>query len=220
MLDDYKEYLEETKTRKYGKTAQFWIGYTEWIHLYHEYRRSIRIGDFDLYVYCLPKFASLFFALNHQKYARWLVRYHDNLLKLSETHPEVYKDFQEGCFAIKRTQKDFSVLPTDLTFEQTINPDAVSQKTGIPSLANSIGARQRWARSHFLRTKIISYVFHKVGMSKKEGVTRDLRHNQIKKNKKHLQNIIETLQENMNAFSEGIDKESLFDVGSGKAPLT
>ena len=33
MLDDYKEYLEETKARKYGKTAQFWIGYTEWMHL-------------------------------------------------------------------------------------------------------------------------------------------------------------------------------------------
>ena len=85
--------------------------------------RSFRIGDFDLYIYCLPKFASLFFALNNQNYARWLVRYHDNLFKLSETHPEVYKDFQEGCFAIKRTQKDFSALPIDLTLEQTINAD-------------------------------------------------------------------------------------------------
>ena len=37
ILDDYKEYLEETKTGKYGKTAQFWIGYAEWMHLYHEY---------------------------------------------------------------------------------------------------------------------------------------------------------------------------------------
>ena len=130
MLDDYKEYLEETKAGKYGKTSQLWIGYTEWMHLYHEHIRSIRIGDFDLYIYCLPKFASLFFALNHQNYARWLVRYHDNLLKLSETHPDVYMDFKEGCFAIKRTQKDFSALPIDLTLEQTIN----AEKTGITSL--------------------------------------------------------------------------------------
>ena len=101
MLDDYKLYLEETKTGKYGKIAQFWIGYTEWMHLYHECIRSIRIGDFDLYMYCLPKFATLFFALNHQNYARWLVRYHDNLLKLSETQAEVYMEVQEGRFAIK-----------------------------------------------------------------------------------------------------------------------
>ena len=220
MLDDYKEFLEEKKTGKYGKAAQFRIGYTEWMHLYHEYIRSIRIGDFDLYIYCLPKFASLFFALNHQNYARWLVRYHGNLLKLSETHPEVYKEFQEGCFAIKKKQKDFSALPIDLTLEQTINADAAGQKTAIISLTNSIGARQIWARNHFLRIKIISYVFDKVGISKKEDITQDLRPNQVTKNKKHLQSIIETLQENMNPFSEITDKESLFNIGSEKTALT
>ena len=139
----------------------------------------------------------------------------------SETHPEVYKDFQEGCFAIKRTQKDFLALPINLTLEQTINANVTGQKTGITSLSNSIGARQRWARSHFLRTKIISYVFDKVGMSKKEDVAQDLRPNQMQKNNKHSQNIIETLPENVNPFSENIDKESLFNIiGFAKAALT
>ena len=63
-------------------------------------------------------------------------------------------------------------------------------------------------------------VFDKVGMSKKEDVTQDVRLNQIKKNNKHLQNIIEILPENMNPFSESIDKESLFNIGSGKAAST
>ena len=142
MLDDYKEYLEKTKQGKYGKTAQFWIGNTEWMHLYHEYIRSIQTGDFDLYIYCLPKFTSLLFARKHQNYAGWLVRYYDKLLKLSETHPEVSKVFQEGCFVIKRTQKDFLVLPIDLTLEQTINADAACQK-------KKKDIKQRWARSHF-----------------------------------------------------------------------
>ena len=57
-------------------------------------------------------------------------------------------------------------------------------------------------------------------MSKKEDVTQDLRPSQMKKNNKHLQNIVETLQENMTPFSESIDKESLFNIGSGKAALT
>ena len=70
-----------------------------------------------------------------------------------------------------------------------------------------------------MRTEIISYVFDKVGISKKEDVTQDLRPNQIKKNNRHLQNI-ETLQENMNPFSESIDKESFFNIGWGKAALT
>ena len=57
-------------------------------------------------------------------------------------------------------------------------------------------------------------------MSKKEDVTQYLRPNQRKKKNKHLQNIIKTLQENMNSFSESIGKEILFNVGSGKAAST
>ena len=51
--------------------------------------------------------------------------------------------WKEGCFALKTAQKDFDA-----------DVDATSQKTGITSITDSLGARQRWARSHFLRTKI------------------------------------------------------------------
>ena len=83
-------------------------------------------------------------------------------------------------------------MPIDLTLEETINVDALSQKTSITSLTNCMGTRQRWARSHFLRSKVISYIFDKVGMSKKEDVTQNVRPNQIKKNNKHFQNIMKT----------------------------
>ena len=99
--------------------------------------------ELEISIYMSVDFRNFQVSLNHQNYARWLVRYHDNLLKLSETHPEVYKDFLEKCFAMKRTQKDFPALPIDLNLEETINADAASQKTGITSLTNSIGARQR-----------------------------------------------------------------------------
>ena len=75
----------------------------------------------------LPRITNYFFTFNHPNYARWLVRYHDNLLKLSETHKDVYDEFKKGCFGIKRTKKDFSRLPIDLTLEQTVNADAASQ---------------------------------------------------------------------------------------------
>ena len=113
------------------------------LHLYHEFFRSIRLGDLELYIYGLPRITNYFFIFNHPNYARWLVRYHDNLLKLSETHKDVYDEFKKGCFDIKRTKKDFSRLTTDLTLEQTVNADAANQKTGISYFTNSISARQR-----------------------------------------------------------------------------
>ena len=124
------------------------------IKLYHEFIRSVRVGDFELYVYCLPKLANIFFAFNHINYARWLTRYHDNLLKLQETHPTVYAEFKDGLFSIKRTNKYFSGIPADHTLEQTINANAACQRLGISAMTNSNSTRQRWAQSHYIRTSI------------------------------------------------------------------
>ncbi|GFU79662.1 uncharacterized protein TNCV_4484941 [Trichonephila clavipes] len=65
------------------------------------------------------------------------------------------EDFQKGFFGIKRTNKPFSRQPIDLTLEQTINADAARTLTGIAHLTNSISARQRWARSHDIRSTIL-----------------------------------------------------------------
>ena len=110
------------------KTAQFLFEYIEMLHLYHEFIRSIRLGDLELYIYGLPRITNYFFTFNHPNYARWLVRYHDNLLKLSETHKDVYDEFKKDCFGIKRTKKDFSRLRIDLTLEQTVKADAEAKR--------------------------------------------------------------------------------------------
>ena len=117
--------------------------------LYHLFTRRVRVGDLDLFIYCLSKLTNYFFALNRINYSRWLVRYHDNLLKLSNTHPAIFQDFKNGLFVIKQTNKPFSRSPTDLTLEQTINTDAACQRRGIIALTNSISVQQRWAELNF-----------------------------------------------------------------------
>ena len=71
-----------------------------------------------------PRVDKLFFALNHHNYARWMVRYHHNLMKLSSTHPDVLDEFKNGLFSIHRTEKSFSGSPINPTLEQIINADA------------------------------------------------------------------------------------------------
>jgi len=85
------------------------------------------------------------------------------------------------------------------------------------ALTNSISARQKWAESHFLRTKILSYVFDKLGLTRKEDITQDLKPNRIRKNIRDVQNIITTIEENMNPFQGDIDPNHLFNIGSGKS---
>ena len=155
--------------------------------------------------------------MNHPNYARWAVRYYENLINLPKTHPEVFDDFKKGWFAIKRTEKPFSATPIDLTLEQTINADAASQKIGISSMTNSISARQRWSQSHYLRTAIISDVYEELGMTKKDDLTKDLKTYKVKKDNADFQKVRTMIRDTMNPFDNNIGKEYLFNLGTSKA---
>ena len=88
---------------------------------------------------------------------------------------------EKGSFGVKRTTKSFSRQPIDLTLEQTINADAANKLTGVLQTRNSISARQRWCRSHIIRSTIISHTIEQMGLRKKQDVTADLQTSRIKK---------------------------------------
>ena len=212
-------YCNETKRGGHCKTAEFWMNYTNFMHLYHSFNGSVKSGDLELYVSCLPQITNCFFIMNHVNYARWSVKYYDSLLKLPESHPEVYNDFKKGWFGVKRTKKSFSATPIDLTLEQTINADAASQKVGITALTNSISARQRWAESHFLHTSIISSVLDQVGIRKNEDSSQYLRLGTMKKDNEVLHNVINLIQDTMSPFDD-IEKQHLYNIATGKSVST
>ena len=113
LIKKYEEFVQETKNGNHEK----WMGYVDMLHPYHEFSRIIRTGDLDLYIYCLQQMTVLFFTFNHQNYLRWLIMYHDKLLKLKNSHPNIYEEFKNGCFSLKRTSKPFSRIPIDVTLE-------------------------------------------------------------------------------------------------------
>lgn len=131
LLNDYNIYQAQTINGEFGKTAQFYLIYINLVHYYLMLSRSIRIGDFELFKFVLPKITNLFFICNQQNYARWGVKYHSNLLNVATTHPDIFEEFKKGCFGVKRTDKSFSRQPIDLVLEQTINADAARRLTGI-----------------------------------------------------------------------------------------
>nr|XP_014098637.1 uncharacterized protein LOC106623591 [Bactrocera oleae] len=106
-----------------------------------------------------------------QNYARYLVKYLDNLIKVDETHPGLREKFEKGSFGMKRTKKPYSKQPIDLTLEQTINADAANKLTEISNITNSISARQRWCRSHTIRSTITIHTMNECGHSKVQDVT-------------------------------------------------
>ena len=69
----YKFFLELNEG-KLDKTAPFWTSYISFMHLYHDFTRTIKMGDLEVFISCIPKLTNIFFALNHPNYERWLVK--------------------------------------------------------------------------------------------------------------------------------------------------
>ena len=145
--------------------------------------------------------------------------YHDKLLKLKNSHHDIYEEFKNDCFSLKRRSKPFSRISIDLTFEHTINADTACQRRGIISLTNSISARQRWAQSHSIHTSILSKLFEELGMTSKEDVSEELKSHRVKQNCHHLEKTISSINDTMNPFASTIEKENLFNIANGKAAL-
>ena len=80
-----------------------------------------------------------------------------------------------------------------------------------------MSARQRWADSHSVRMEVLSEVLNKINMTTKENVSQDQKPNRIMKNTRDLEKILRNIRENMNPFSEEVNKDLPFDIGTGKS---
>ena len=51
--------IETEVSGMHGKTAQFWVKSVQMIHLYHDFSRSVRNGDFNTYFSSIPQITIL-----------------------------------------------------------------------------------------------------------------------------------------------------------------
>ena len=97
--------------------------------------RSIREGDFALYVQCLRNFLKWFFALDHIHYARWLTVHVFDLISLPITCPDVHNEMMNGFFSFAKTKRPFSRIAFDQVHEQ--NNKIIKGLGGATNLLNS-----------------------------------------------------------------------------------
>ncbi|GBP33294.1 hypothetical protein EVAR_30882_1 [Eumeta japonica] len=78
-------------------------------------------------------------------------------------------------------------------------------------------ARERWARSHDIRSSIITHVLEDLGITKKQDISAELQPHNIKKSCQQLEKFINSFDQYVNPFSTDLSPDQLFNIGSGKA---
>ena len=81
---------------------------------------SERTGDFILYLYSISRMINLFAATAHIHYAKSARLHLQNMLNLEESHPWVHDRFTKGFHAIRRSDKFWAGLWSDLIIEQVM----------------------------------------------------------------------------------------------------
>lgn len=215
ILQDYKSFYERTLNGDHGHTAKFALMYVDMVDLFFHLERAIRTSDVDLYNHATHEMCALFFAFNHQNYARWLTRNRDNFVNINSTHPGLLEDFKNGALSVRRTKKHFCRSPVDLTLEQTINADAANKLTGITAFTNNLDARQRWSETHSARITILSEFLESIDLTKFSEQSESAY--QSKMFTKQVNLFVEQLEKNINPFGDYINASKLFNLSTGKA---
>lgn len=104
--------------------------------------RSIREGDFHMFVRSLEDIAPWMFALDHVHYARLLPVLINDLKLLPLKHPSIYKEFLEGKFVFQKTKRAFSCLAEDQAHEQ--NNKIVKIDGGAIGILQDPAALLKW----------------------------------------------------------------------------
>jgi hypothetical protein len=215
FMTAYEIYTEQTLEGQHGSTAQYWMVYVKLVNQFLLFTRACRTNDLTLFIYALEQMIPVFFAGNRPNYARWMIRYHLNLLNAESTHPGVTQMLQDGALSVRRTPKSFSRTAVDMTLEQTVNADAASRLTGIGSFTQSQNARRRWMVTRSVRSSIVGSLLNLAGIASSEDITKDLKPHRIQKDHDDLLRLANGIQSTMNPFTQDVDA-NLYCLTSGQ----
>ena len=79
-----------------------------------------RTGNFMLYRQTFQKMLPFFAATGHSNYAKSVHLCLQDILNLEESDPAVFKSYVSGLFVVRRTDRHWPGLPTDLIIEQVL----------------------------------------------------------------------------------------------------
>ncbi|KAK3105425.1 hypothetical protein FSP39_024991 [Pinctada imbricata] len=102
------------------KTARMWFTYLRMVSLLHSFIRAERMGDWHLHLDTVQRMLPYFAASGHNLYLKSAYVYLTDMQQLPITHPETYHDFVSGKHVIRRSDRFWAGIWTDLTIEQVL----------------------------------------------------------------------------------------------------
>ena len=109
----------EQLSRTENPQFKYWPTITELELLMCRFIRSLREGQFPLYVQVCDELCAWFRVMDHTNYARWLSVHVRDMYQLSETHTDIHAKFLKGNFVVQKSPHKCSLIGKDQSHEQS-----------------------------------------------------------------------------------------------------
>ena len=111
---------DEKKKMSTFRVAKLWIQYIEMVDILRNFIRAERLGDWLLHRQCLFDMLPSLAASGPNLYVKSLHIYLQDMFELESKHPEVYKHFLNGHHVVRRSDRLWAGISTDLAIEQCL----------------------------------------------------------------------------------------------------
>lgn len=146
-LDELLKQLKDDLAEK-SRTAKFWLQFMYYVEVLLDFIRAERTSEWSLHLHSLHRMLNLFAATGHRNYAKSGRLYLQQMLQLDKTQPWLFDLFQnKGFHSIRRTDRYWAGLSTDLIIEQVMMRSIKSIGGLTHGRGMSDGVRMTWVKS-------------------------------------------------------------------------
>ena len=115
-----KSLLNEKRALLKYRTAKLWLQYMTMIDLLRKFLKAERTGNWQLHLQSVKEMLPYFAAAGHNLYVRSAYMYLQMMGKLEHEHPDIYQLFNDGYHVIRRSDRYWAGLSSDLIIEQVL----------------------------------------------------------------------------------------------------
>lgn len=102
------------------RVPRLWLQYMEMVNLLRRFIKAERLGDWALHLQCLYDMLPFLAAAGHNLYVKSVHVYLQKMLTLEADHPGVYRHFINGLHVVRRSERLWGGISTDLAIEQCL----------------------------------------------------------------------------------------------------
>lgn len=111
---------QQDLTRGKSRTAALWLQYMEMVDILRTFIKAEPTANWELYLQTVSEMLPYLAASEHNLYIKCARLYLQSMSNLQNKHPDVYRDFVSGFHVVRRSDRLWAGLSTDLIIEQVL----------------------------------------------------------------------------------------------------